>query len=167
MRDKEVGIKLSEIEIKVLNEAVQKAEFVKSVVSKFDGKVYNKRFSDELNSDGYIFRVNRDLFLSIIYLPDREFVANISSRESVCLLLLEADTALMDKRINAKVIIEAIDKRVKDLKDEIKNLEGQLSIIDNIIAEREKLISNIEAFNHLLDQNIANNFDLEIRYKRY
>ena len=169
MRDKEVGIRLCELEIKAYKEALEKVSEVKEIVSKFDGKVFNKRLSDELNGNRYIYQVDKNNYLfSIYYLPDAEFVANIRSKDKVLLVNVSNEDAFTEnKRINADAINADIDERVKDLKVRIKDMEGQLSIIDSIIADRERLISEVEAFNNLLNSELNDNFEMEIRYKKY
>ncbi len=169
MKTKETGINLTKLDINNCKEAIKMADFLKDVVSKFDGKVYNRRFADALNADRYMFRVDRnDYYLNVSYLPENIHVDCNSAREHISLLFVTNESGFTDgKRINKDVFLEDIDEHIDKLKDEILTLENDLKNIDKLFEQREELMQKIEEFNMSFSDITDNNFNLEIKARRY
>ena len=175
MKTKEAGIMLTELNSANYKEAIKEASIIRDVVSKFDGKVFNKRFSTELNTQGrYMFRVDKNEYiLSIYYYPEKTYVRTgdssyYTSRESISLVFLNTSEALTEsKRINSSAILNSLDAQIEKIEGNIKELESDLARIDEILAKRDKIMQEIDEYNKSFSDDVDNNFDLTIRARRY
>lgn len=176
MNTKEVAFELTRLDIKNYKKAIEKAENLKAVINSFNGKVYNKRLSDELNKDGYKYRFDKnEYYLLVSYIVEENHVASPSehgcaytSHDTISLCHLNVNEALVDgKRINAEAINASIDNSISNLNKRIESLEQQLEVIDTLIEKRAELMTAIDSFNNSLTSEIDENFSLRIKASRW
>ncbi len=176
MNKREVAFELTRLDIRNYKKAIERGENLKAVISKFDGKVYNKRIADELNKDGYKYRVEKnDYYLWISYLVEENHVASSSehgcaytSHDTISLCHLNVNEALVDgKRVNADSINASIDACISNLNKRIEDLQRQLEVVDTLISKRAELMTAIDSFNNSLTSEIDENFSLRIKASKW
>ncbi len=176
MNKREVAFELTRLDIKNYKKAIEKAENLKAVINSFNGKVYNKRLSDELNKDGYKYRVEKnEYYLLVAYLVEEnhvkgtsEFGCTYTSHDNITLCNLDVKEALVEgKRVDANAINASIDSCISNLNRRIDDLQRQLEVVDTLIEKRAELIAAIDSFNESLTSEIDENFSLRIKASRW
>lgn len=131
--------------IDMYKSVIAKADDVKAVIKRFDGKMYNVRVDRALREIGcYISK--RYGTTDIIYVKT-PFVHYGENREMIC----SYDISLFEnRRTNAFIIDAAIDNKVSELQKRVLQLENELSFgeglveyLTNQIAEMEKMLNGL------------------------
>lgn len=129
--------------IDMYKSVIAKADEVKAVIKRFDGKMYNVRVDRALREIGcYISK--RYGTKDIIYVKTG-IVHYGENREMIC-----SYDIFENRRTNAAIINAAIDDRVSELKKRVLQLENELSFgeglveyLTNQIAEMEKMLKGL------------------------
>ena len=103
---------------------------VKAIVQQFDGKCYNKRFDNALESAGcYVSHASYDK--NSIMIKRRDGACDDYARNLVICNL--SDFLNDDKRINAEKLNSLIDKRAEQIKKVISDLTEQAEAVESVI----------------------------------
>lgn len=127
------------------------AKNVRAVLQQFDGKQFNKRLSDALY-DAISDKKQVKLFCNTtdnnFDLEFREgFGGNYKYLATFHAGYLEEKPwqKVIGKtvRLNASVVLEKFDKDIKDLKERIVRLQVQLELMENLIAEHNAIMKQL------------------------
>jgi len=155
--------KLSE-EIAQTREAFSHAGAIEEVVNTFDGKVFNKRLETALRSkvhDDIRVKTEYNSFIITIYFN------GVHTGYNTITLVHQAiknaygdDTLTDDNRIIAKTIIDGL----KEMKDSSlkynKEMEEDLSKIDDILLQYNKLVNECQKFNDSVNYTLRQTLEL-------
>lgn len=177
--DEETARKLVELEIANMEELLVKLDGVLEVTRTFNGKVYNKRFSDALFREvsGMYCRLDGN-YLDIEYRPEKTYIrigeysnANLHSKYiSVMRGNIEASFNIDEKgnkRISYKKMCEIIEKRRTEIKKRIDADRDGLTKID----EWKEYICKIKRMAEILDgkipYDIKDYFGMNYSYRKW
>jgi hypothetical protein len=128
---------------------------VEKVLKAFDGKVFNVRLKNALRESipNVYFEVRNDEnCFSININPNREHVNICWMRPGIT------------HRIDAAPLIASLKEREKVIEETIRETEAAFTRLDEIKAERERILSEIEKFNKIPWMiNAAYNLRIELR----
>lgn len=119
---------------------------VKAITQQFDGKCYNKRFDNALESAGY-YVSHASYDKNSITIKRRDGACDDYARNLVICNL--SDFLNGDKRINAKKLNSLIDKRAEYIKKVISDLTAQAEHVESII---DLINDKIRDLNALVDR---------------
>ena len=153
--------------VAVYDKAIKVCEGLKKAVIEWDGKTYNKRFTDYVKSNvcplfyssitscAYLdFEMGLTLDERYTRLPDGK--GDYCYNSSFCLLhrpttpndyYKEGGTLSEGKRINAQEINKWLDNTIENAKKAIESLKGQSKNLESLLEVRKRLISEIEEHN--------------------
>ena len=170
----EIAKRLTELDIKNRKFIETLFPQIEETVKKFDNKILNKRLETalkDINKQIYIKR--SDYNYQINYFCDDDMVkgagylAYYSKNREVTMAWCNTydnnyqKGFLNEEKINAKELIEMIEKNKKGFIEETENMTISLSIIDNKIAEYKDLISKCDAFNRSLDSTVKDYYNIK------
>lgn len=118
---------------------------VKAIAQQFDGKCYNKRFDNALESAG----------CTLIHASYDKNSIKIKRMDGDCddyarnLVVCDLDDFLDDKRINAEKLNVLIDKRAEYIKKVISDLTAQVEAVESVI---DLINEKIFVLNALVDR---------------
>jgi hypothetical protein len=122
-------------------EALNAIPAVEKVLKAFDGKVFNVRLKNALNDavpNLYLAVRNDENAFSIDIDPYRDYI-------NICRIMRRGKT----HRIDAAPLIASLKEREKVIEETIRETEAAFPRLDEIKAERERILSEIEKFNKI------------------
>lgn len=151
-------------------------ESLKPVIRSFDGKCINKKFSDAMDDFLFYGKTDRqyhvtagidttsygsmfDLaircyddivrgeadsmgYSSCFYISNRDFTMRVKAEE-----VTTTTSANGKPRINAKALIEKLDEKIQQLHNKAESLENDLSHVDEMREDLEKIKQMMTVFN--------------------
>ena len=131
---------------------------VKAIAQQFDGKCYNKRFDNALESAG----------CTLIHASYDKNSIKIKRMDGDCddyarnLVVCDLDDFLDDKRINAEKLNVLIDKRAEYIKKVISDPTAQSEHVEDTIALLNEKISDLNALVNDIHIEISKIYEDEI-----
>ena len=176
--DEETARKLVELEIANMEELLVKLDGVLEVTRTFNGKVYNKRFSDALFREvsGMYCRLDGN-YLDIEYRPEKTYVwiseYNTPSVRYGYISVVRGNIESVfnidekgNKRISYKKMCELIDKRRTEIKKRIDDDRDGLTKVDEWKEYIGKIKRMAEILNQKIPYDIKEYFDLDYVYRK-
>ena len=167
---------LVKMELAITKNAINLAEDVKKVVTKFDGKQLNKRLQTELQKIDDRLSLNTDFNSFDILFSDYENRSITTDRGCYYVnnnSVIIAGTAKRnaygdsstteDNKIIAAAVIASIDKQVEYLTKTVKQIEEQLENIAIYKQQKRQIVDQIKEHNKSITFTIRNYFDLDIK----
>lgn len=137
---------------------------IKSVLEKFDGKVFNCKLEKALQeATGLHIYANKRYRNLEIY-----FYNSQCSNRTMSFVGLDLDTALTDgKRINAKAIIDDLLRNCQDFQKRAYRLEMQMKQVDAVRERVKQLESALHALTSPLDYELKEIYSLNYTLRNY
>ena len=181
--NKDLVIKMIKTEIEIKKDSLKYFDIIKPIVLKYNGKVYSKRFDNDIKklSDKLYVSIQYNSFNIKYYDYDKIYVTINKNnngaylkKDSVyivgmCKESVYADGALnKDNTIDSENIINNIDRMKSDVIAEIESIENALKLIDEYENSFKELKKKIDDHNNI-NYTIAQYFGLRIdcNFHRY
>lgn len=181
----EVAKSLVKLQIEQELDALTFVPAVAELLKKWDGKQLSKRFEKALRevNPRLFYQVRNGSFYISVWAKmdhvDEEKSSGISLTHFIpdrYTALLRADmvditgngnSATVEGKINADHLIDCLTRWTEQTRESCKKSADKLEHIDELIAEHDRLLKEIEDYSRNLDGRILSAFDLSIIVRRY
>lgn len=180
--DKKIATQLVELEISNREYILTLIDDIVEVVKKFDGKVFNKRIETALqkaieNNSHYktgthIYCLYEyDIFHMKLCVPDRR-VHNLENwyfieNNTLDICFLDAEIAIVDKRIVAEAIIKDIRNQKQEIQERIIELKQGLLRVDEWEKRWREVESQITKLQKEIPHEIQRYFRMKFDLRQY
>ena len=133
--------KQAQMEVEARREAAAAFPFIRPVLQRFNGKVYNRRFETALqealkgNAPGYVYTYKSAYFISVIYAP------SVEGTERFTLCCMNAE-----KRLDGKALDDSLKERRAALLREAAEIEEQAQQVElyrKRIEDTKRLLESV------------------------
>ena len=147
---------------KLYREIVQLIPVIRSVLARFDGKVYNKRFVNAINAEAEK-RYGKDLFVTSDYCIDKTRLyiyghkrGQYSVQPIMCFLELSDE-----KRIDSAQALKSCNDKYSEILQECAEKEAGIQEMPQIIARLDELHKLQEAIIKKIPRNLYYEYDIK------
>ena len=147
---------------KLYREIVQLIPVIRSVLARFDGKVYNKRFVNAINAESQK-RYGKDYFVTDTFSVDKTRVyiyghKRMSYNNSPCLCYIDLSD---EKRISADKALKICAEKYSEILQECTEKEAGIQEMPQIIARLDELHKLQEAIIKKIPRNLYYEYDIK------
>lgn len=151
-----------EANCKLYREIVQLIPVIRSVLARFDGKIYNKRFETAVNKAA-LAKFSGELYISTEKCFDgsRAFVYGHKKQHynnSPCLCYIDLTD---EKRINAEKSLKSCNEKYSAILKECADKEAGIQIMPQIIGRLDELYKLQQALIKQIPRDLYYSYDIE------